>query len=357
MMLKSLIRKLNREKEVKTLLINFAKCGEDLIHLYRQPDPQDTIVLAGSGRSGTTWLGDLICGSARGIQQIFEPIHPMISAEVRKLTGFDEKDPYVQSFYLRPHDAYPEWENLWYRILTGRFRNYWTDYHKRWSYFPSAYLIKEIRANLMLGYIHWNFKPRIVFIIRHPCAVIYSRVKKFHRVWQASTRDILKQEDLVQDHLLPWVTDIERENDLIGAHAAWWAIENYIAQKQLSGNKYYFLTYEDLSMNPIEELNKLFVFLNAKKVNISQRLIHRPSRLSSDKGKIETNVIKRLGSWKDGFDKKAVFKILDWAHEFNMTLYTEQPLPRANAHSGLRCDNKASGDPLLVNTVVAQSKV
>ncbi|MBI5841417.1 MAG: sulfotransferase domain-containing protein [Chloroflexi bacterium] len=350
MILKSFIRKLGLEKEIKTAIINCGKWGEDFVHLYKKPDPTNSILLAGSGRSGTTWLAGLICGSRKGVQEIFEPIHPTISAEIRKLTGFDEKDPYVRSLYLRPHESYPQWEDLWHRILTGGFRNYWTDYHERWSYFPSIYLVKEIRANLMLGYIDLNFKPKIVFIIRHPCAVIYSRIKKVQKVWQASIRDILKQEDLVHDHLLPWVADIEHESDLVGAHAVWWAIENYIAQKQLSNSRYFFLTYEDLSMNPVEELTRLFMFLDAKKVNISQRLIDKPSRLSSNKGKMERDVVKRLGSWKGGFDEKTQFRILDWAQKFGITLYNEHTLPRNGTSLNNGYLQKTNSDLRFINS-------
>lgn len=347
MALKSLVRKFGLEKQVKTLMIRGGKLGEDFLHLYQKPDPTTSILLVGSGRSGTTWLGDLITSSMRGVQQIFEPLYPVASAEVRRLTGFDERDPYVRSFYLRPHESHPEWENLWYRILSGAFRNYWTDYHKRWYFFANMYLIKEIRANLMLGFIAAKVSPKIVFLIRHPCGVIYSRVKKVYKVWQASTRDILEQEDLVHDHLLPWVNDLERENDLIGAHAAWWAVENYVAQKQLADSECYFLTYEDLSMNPTEELTRLFSFLGAKGVKISQRMIREPSRLSGEKRKWESDALKRLGAWKNGFDEKSQFRILDWAHKFGLTFYNEYVLPSRDVFVSVGRRRESGGESLI----------
>jgi len=37
--------------------------------------PENTILVAGSGRSGTTWLGDII-GSSAGFLSLFEPFDP-----------------------------------------------------------------------------------------------------------------------------------------------------------------------------------------------------------------------------------------------------------------------------------------
>jgi len=144
-----------------------------------RPDPSRAILLTGSGRSGTTWITDILASSP-GIQLIFEPLFPMWSREVEDLTGWHETDQevhssHIRSYYLRATGNYPGWERYLPRVLEGKIRNYWTDY-RRDAFFPSRFLFKFVRANLMLGNIYENFKPKIVYTIRHPCAVVASRM-------------------------------------------------------------------------------------------------------------------------------------------------------------------------------------
>lgn len=152
-----------------------------------RPAPQDAILLAGSGRSGTTWLTDILTTGTR-IQQIFEPLIPLWNENVCKLTGWDRLGPHSWSWYLPPDSSQPEWFELLHQVLTGRYRNYWTDYY-RTCFFPDRFLIKEIRANLMLGYIADKFHPKIIYVIRHPCAVVESRLAVG---WHADVADILR---------------------------------------------------------------------------------------------------------------------------------------------------------------------
>lgn len=125
--------------------------------LRGRPDPSTAIILAGSGRSGTTWLEEILCGLP-GIQPIFEPLHPRFNLEVRRLTGIETRqlenqEAFLHAWYLAPDDEQPAWTALLENVLSGRLRNHWTDQERR-TYFPDRYLVKEIRANLMLGYIY-----------------------------------------------------------------------------------------------------------------------------------------------------------------------------------------------------------
>jgi len=79
--------------------------GERLQYLVRdRPEPSEAIVVAGSSRSGSTWLADLLC-SVPGIQQIFEPLRELprwlpVGAPA-----------YPKTCYLRPEGRYPDWVN------------------------------------------------------------------------------------------------------------------------------------------------------------------------------------------------------------------------------------------------------
>ncbi|MFN2166915.1 MAG: hypothetical protein ACK2U9_11730, partial [Anaerolineae bacterium] len=194
-----------------------------------KPQPLAAVVLTSSSRSGSTWLADMLSTAAR-LQQIFEPLHPRYDPTISSLTGFDARRDHVCSYYLRASGDYPEWHRWWQAVLAGRQRSAWTDAVPT-VWFANGYLVKVIRANLMLGYVHDRFQPRLIYLVRHPCAVVQSRLALG---WKADVRVLLEQEALVEDYLRPWIAWIENETDPAGAHALWWAVENLVAQSELA---------------------------------------------------------------------------------------------------------------------------
>jgi len=61
-------------------------------HVNPDPDPRKSILLAGTARSGTTWLGDLIASQIH-CRILFEPFNPDFVPEYRGLHYFQ---------YMRP---------------------------------------------------------------------------------------------------------------------------------------------------------------------------------------------------------------------------------------------------------------
>jgi len=286
------------------------------------PEPSSSILLAGSGRSGTTWLMNVLA-SVPGTQQIFEPLHPS-TAEVPALTGWlDDGVSRVRLHYLRPKGQYAAWEGFLARLLSGRVRTTWTDYSRRSSYMPRRFVIKDIRANLMLGHIHENFKSRIVYVIRHPCAVIHSRLRNG---WHADVADILHQEELVEDYLRPWIGAMERERDAVGAHAVWWAVENAVALHELDSRPHYREMFEELSLEPHQRVQGLLRWLGLENASISDAVIEQPAWDGSLTPSYQTGP-ERLTSWQKHLTEAEQHRILGWAHCLGIHLYDNGALP------------------------------
>lgn len=282
--------------------------------------PSSAVLLVGSGRSGTTWIADAIVAAGR-LQQIFEPLQPNAVPEARRVAGWED-GPWtlVRSRYLGPGRPHPAWNNFLDRVFRGDVRNYWTD-QVRTSWFPKRYLIKMIRANLMLGFIDKAFRPPIVLVVRHPCAVVASRLRI---PWQANVDDILSQEQLVEEHLRPWVGKIERERDPVGAHAVWWAVENYIASKDLEEIPHHRLHFEHACLEPASKVGELCSWLRIEG-RPSRRALSEASRMTLG-GSESTRA--RLEAWKSQLDAESQRRILTWAEAFGLTWYTEEALPR-----------------------------
>lgn len=316
---------------LRSTIVETGLIGERLQALVgRALDPKATILVMGSGRSGTTWLGDVLGSSVPRTRQIFEPLHPTFSTRVREMTGYDQRDPYLRSFYLRPNSAAPAWELFWWDVLAGQERSYWTDIN-RTTFMPLQYLVKEIRANLMAGFVAAHCQPKIVFVLRHPCAVIHSRLYKVNPPWYASVDDILSQEQLVEDHVAPWVDLIAQERDIIGAHAVWWAVSNAIALHQLRPYPHVTVSYEALSLDPEGEFRSLLASLGFPDADVSNSVIHKPTRMASP-GQFADDAVRRLSEWQGHLSHVDVRRILDWAHRLGLDFYDDTPL---SAGSGL----------------------
>lgn len=74
---------------------------------------KNTIIVAGSGRSGTTWLGDIL-NYKNNYRVLFEPFHKQKTKEWNV--------PYLRT-YLNPEKEYPEYANKIKTILSGKVSN------------------------------------------------------------------------------------------------------------------------------------------------------------------------------------------------------------------------------------------
>jgi hypothetical protein len=314
----------------KRALVELAMLGERArFALLGRPDPSSAILVAGSGRSGTTWLMSVL-SSAGGVQPIFEPLFPVASPEARRLTGFRGHDRrYLSSHYLRPGGEYPQWQRFLGNVLSGKIRSYWTDF-ERASVFPRRFAIKLIRANLMLGYIHDHLRPSIVYITRHPCAVVSARVRLG---WRSAVADILRQDALIEDHLRPHADRIALETDPLGTHAVWWAVENLVAATELATRPHYRLTYEELCLRPVEVARDLARWLEIRLPQRLESIVERPSRLSR-RTRRELTVEERLSLWKKELDADGQRRVLSWTRRLGVEEYDEGLLPAGGCPSG-----------------------
>ena len=160
-------------------------------------DYRNTVFLAGSARSGTTWASDIV-NYKNEYRYIFEPFH---SGKVEICKGFQHRQ------YLRPEDRREEFLRPARTILSGDLRSRWPDHLQR-RFVSRRRLIKEVRANLMLGWMRANFpEMSMILLLRHPCAVANSRTH-LRRRWKPSLDDFLSQRDLVDDFLQPFVEEM-----------------------------------------------------------------------------------------------------------------------------------------------------
>ena len=273
-------------------------------------DHRRTVFLAGTGRSGTTWLGGLV-NHDRRYRNVFEPFHP---GKVEEFRGFRGKQ------YLRPGDTRQEFLAPARRVLSGELRNSWTDRGgalvARWR------LVKEIRANLLLGWLAENFPGMpLVLLLRHPAAVVSSRLALG---WRDNLDETMGQEELVEDHLLPMEGQILAARDPFERHLFLWCIDNYVPLKQFQPGGLHLCFYENLLLDPEAELRRLFTALNR---SFDGKVLSQLDR-SSPTGRRGAPVDRSVDGWRRGMTGRRLERTLGILGLFGLDrVYGEGPLP------------------------------
>lgn len=243
-----------------------------IIHnLFLDKAENDITIVFGSGRSGTTWLQELINYNNQH-RNIFEPF---VENDKQLLDSLAYR-------FITPHESNTVYKKNIDQILDGIHRDDWNDKYNKPFKIYNKRLIKTIRASLFMKWIHQE-RPntKIVFIVRNPCAVVYSQLKT--QWWDKSCPQLdyfMRQSSLVTEHLEPFLSILQKASNPFERFILKWAIENYVPLTQFNPKNIHLILYENLCTNPNAEIKKLFHFLNLafdKKILTS---IKKPSALS-----------------------------------------------------------------------------
>jgi hypothetical protein len=218
------------------------------LYLDLNRDHRRTVLLTGSGRSGTTWVVG-VANFDHYYRVMIEPFHrgnvPAVKAFARRqYLRADSNDP----AYLGPATA----------IFTGAIRDAWVDGLNKPGIYSNR-IAKDVRTMLMLGWVRAHFPGMpIVMLLRHPCAVASSRTQLG---WEDIREDYLTQQDLIADHLAPFAAAIRAARGDFERHVFDWCVENYVPFRTFARGDVHLAFYENFCVDPNKELERLFTFL------------------------------------------------------------------------------------------------
>ena len=220
-------------------------------------------------------------------------------------------------------------------ILSGNFRSEWTDVNTS-RFFYTKRIIKDIRTNLMLGWIK-QIKPNlpIIIAIRNPYSVIDSyktlgwgkeaggQITDFER--------IISQKYLLKD--FPIINEILQsinQNDYVSKLIFQWCALYYVPLKQLDNKDYLLVQYENLLLHPKSELDKIFNYLNKpfNTVKILDR-IEKPSVTNYRKTDFNSNKVQLIQKWNQSLITKEINTINEIINNFEINfLYDKNGHPK-----------------------------
>lgn len=277
-------------------------------------DYKDAIFLAGTGRSGTTWISSII-NYNNEYRYIFEPFY---SDRVSTVKNFRYRQ------YLRPDNQAKEFILPTKQILSGKVRSNWTDrYNKR--FISNKRLIKDIRANLLLSWIHNNFPSvPIILLLRHPCAVVNSHLKLG---WDNHIEELLEQAELIEDFLHPFKQNILEAQTDFEQQIFLWCIENYVPLKQFKKGEIHLAFYENFCECPREEIERLFSFLGKKFDESIFLNLKKPSSMSTKESAVITGD-SIVDSWRKHVTDEQLQRAIEIMSRFGLDkIYSKDGMP------------------------------
>jgi|SRR5450755_321351 len=289
------------------------------IHVDVGGDVADTVLLAGGGRGGTTWVAEIL-NHANDYRFIFEPFYA-------------ERVPLCRSFrnrqYIREDDAASPLRDAAARVLSGRFRSGWADFYNR-KLVAHKRLIKEIRANLFLKWIRQQFPAvRIVLLLRHPCAVAASRM--FYG-WGHQLEEFLDQPQLMTDFLEPFRALLTNERDEFARHVVRWCVETFVPLRQFAGADVHVALYEDFQVTPHDEVSRLFAYLGKPMTESVMERLGTPSRTAWEQLATPKTSHEPPNGWKRHVSPERERRALEILQLFGLdAIYSGDPMPNSAA--------------------------
>lgn len=280
----------------------------EIAFIERNHDIGNTLLLASSARSGSTWLAEMLA-QKYSCRLIFEPFRP---DRVRLARDVPE------GVYADPAEDDPELYRVVRRILTGRVRHPWADSLNAYR-FPQRRLVKEIRLTNLLPWIHARFpEVPVIYLIRHPIPASVSAA----RLLMNTALD----DRLMDGPLAPWreiVTVQSADPDLFHRHVLRWCMENLIPISQLPPTSVHVVLYEDLAENPAGELQRLAQYLKGfgARTWASDPAVIPPTDRPSPTNWLNTPVLparQRLQLWQQTVPPHSIERAVALLREFGL---------------------------------------
>lgn len=290
-----------------------ARCWVDL------HDPTKSVILAGCGRSGTTWLGDVM-NYRNSFRVMFEPFFP---EKVPDLNGW-----WNPRQYLRPEVTAGRHAEQIRTLIAGRISAPWIDQFNT-RRFATRRLIKDIRINFLLKWIRteWPALP-IVFILRHPIPTALSQLKMG---WPPQFRHFTEQPELMSDFLEPYRADMDAARDPFEARVLVWCLMNWVPLRQFSNGGLHVIFYEDLCRRHEEVLPGLLARIGVRHTPWVLGKLFKASPLANGTSAILKGA-DPVDSWRDQVTPDQVAAAMRILGRFGLDrIYDETFLPKVPA--------------------------
>jgi len=282
------------------------------------------ILITGSHRSGTTWLGKMLT-LGKNTLLIREPFN--IRKNAYKYNGLAK-----YWFTYAPELPYKLSIEAFSKVLnrkTGKvFKR--KEYQRYFRFTRKGRLvIKDPIACFSSEWLYNNFDIELIVLIRHPAAFAES-LKRMG--WYFPFEHLLKQKKLMEDLLMPFQSEIENyPKNIVSQAALLWKLIYYVLLKYKEKYPDWIVEkHEDLSLNPVDKIKNIYIqtgipWNNSIKAKILQFTgPHNPA--DPKNGAVHTlkrNSLSNIKRWKKLLSESEIQAVYDITYPVANKIYNE----------------------------------
>ncbi len=270
---------------------------------------QDTVLLSSMGRSGSTILANII-NYDNTHRILFEPFWSERVSEAKDFVSYQ---------YLRPDNSEQRYLAAAHKIISGKVHSKWIDKENK-TIFPKRRLIKDIRTNLFLKWIHNGFPSvKIILLLRHPCAVVSSYLAMDFGDGLLRRQRLLTNSSFVDDMDDNILSEYRKAETSFERLIFFWCIFYYIPFQQFDKDELHIVFYEDLIIDPANEFKNLFSFLDR---DYSEKevldILGKPSSTTNKDKKYFKKGEVNIAGWQKNFSTQQIDRAYEIMSLFGM---------------------------------------
>lgn len=244
------------------------------------------VLVTGSNRSGTTWLGRMLCQS-RELYYLHEPFNPskwprFFADPIPQRNLYvtvENESRYLEAGRAIAHGAFPVAANLREVRSARRAAKFAREYARRWGWQVSrrAPLVKDPIAVFSAEWLARRFDMRVVVAIRNPVAYAGS-VKRLD--WRFDFTNWIAQPLLMRDLLGPYEDEIGRiassEHDIVDEAILQWNCHYHVIAGYRDRNvDWIFVDHDVVAESPVAAFERLYSTLGLRFDERTKRGIER----------------------------------------------------------------------------------
>jgi len=294
---------------------------------------KEPIVILGFGRSGTTWVSDIVSKMLGGLI-LFEPMHPEVCKDSKLLCYHNGTDNNLntKTFDIIQKNLGGEIKNKW--LLRNHLSS---DLEKVNDVFvnnvwDNCRIIgyKSIRQNFLIPWIYNNISTKIVFLKRDILSVIASIIRR-ERFWEEYGFEFHEEKFLKEVLISLKYTFLDNRgllqlyktlDDKYLKVAFLWVVTHVVVEYDLNKFDLPLFEYSNFYTNPYKSSKKLATYLGFEDIELHPSYLFTPSMLTlrtfhknPQNKKYNEDGFKVF--WEDTLNKSQVQKILTLEKEIN----------------------------------------
>lgn len=298
------------------------------------------ILVTGTHRSGTTWVGKMLAADAM-TAYLSEPLNVLHRPGVfhRKVECWyqyiceDNGHQFLPAFQELLEFDY----NLWDEIRSLRSRRDFLRMCRDFLIFYNGLmrgqriLLKDPFAVFSTPWFARRLNCKVVVTVRHPAAFA-SSLKRLD--WTFDFLDLLRQPLLMRDHLEPYRREMEsmEPQDVIGQAALLWKlIYRSVHAAHEQNPEFLVVRHEDLSRDPVPGYRDLYKVLGleftprVKKIILNSSSSENPRESSRQKvHDFRLNSLANIDIWKKRLSAEEIDRVRAITQEISPLYYSDE---------------------------------